>query len=536
VTIRTFKQRVLIALVATLIGAAWGTLCGFWIGRNITLLLVTRELGHEAARSIGESDTYARDTHAALDAMNASHYPYCSVEDMELLRSLLYHSIYLKEMGRIRDNKIVCSTTLRLQPPSGIELPKPDAIGTDGVKVYRDPALFRFPNVAVVGLQAGNSYVVLYPYFESLRERNAVRLQTSAAGGSGLNLSENRAGGGAQPLREQLTQTGDFRTGQTLYSTRCSSLSIDHICTTASLTEIEALRSNRREQRVFLVLSGLLGGCFGFVAALFYQRNRSMEQQLRRAIRRDKLKVAYQPIVSLPSGKIVGSEALARWTDEDGFVVGPDIFIKIAEARGFVGEITRLVVRHALNDFARTLRAYPDFHLSINVAAADLADPDFMPMLDNELKRTGVRAENLSIEITESSTARHEVAIETITRLRERGHSIHIDDFGTGYSSLSYLHDLAVNAIKIDKSFTQAIGTEAVTSTILPQIMAMAAALHLQVIVEGIETSQQASYFDSGSNQVLGQGWLFGRPVSAEEFRHLLAAGEKEADFLTDAA
>jgi sensor c-di-GMP phosphodiesterase-like protein len=277
----------------------------------------------------------------------------------------------------------------------------------------------------------------------------------------------------------------------------------------------------------------LTGAFLGLFCSIVYRRSRTMESQLLRAVRSDQLRMVYQPIVSLPSGEIVGAEALARWTDEEGFAVGPDIFIKIAEERGFVCEITRLVVRHALSDFAETLRAHPDFRLSINVAAADLADPEFLSMLDRELKRAGVRAESLSIEITESSTARHEVAIATILRLHERGHSVHIDDFGTGYSSLSYLHDLSVDAIKIDRSFTQSIGTKSVTLAILPQILAMAEALHLQVIVEGIETSLQADYFYSGANRILGQGWLFGHPVAAEEFSRLLAESEKAAPLVT---
>ena len=226
-----------------------------------------------------------------------------------------------------------------------------------------------------------------------------------------------------------------------------------------------------------------------------YRRNRRMDHQLRRAIQGDRLRVVYQPIVNLASGEIVGAEALARWTDEEGFVVGPDVFVKIAEERGFVGEITRLVVRHVLRDFAVTLRAHPDFRISINMAAADLGDPRFLPMLEQSLDRAGVSAASLVIEITERSTALHEVALEAIRHLRRQGHGVHIDDFGTGYSSLSYLHDLSVDAIKIDRSFTRSIGTEAATVSILPQILAMAEKLHLQVIVEGIETSQQAALF-----------------------------------------
>jgi sensor c-di-GMP phosphodiesterase-like protein len=148
-------------------------------------------------------------------------------------------------------------------------------------------------------------------------------------------------------------------------------------------------------------------------------------------------------------------------------------------------------------------------------------------MLEQSLDQAGVLAASVVIEITESSTALHKVALEAIRHLRRLGHHVHIDDFGTGYSNLSYLHDLSVDAIKIDRSFTQAIGTEAVTVSILPQILAMAKTLNLQVIVEGIETSQQASYFIGGAKSILGQGWLFGRPVPPVEFLRLLGASKQ---------
>jgi sensor c-di-GMP phosphodiesterase-like protein len=296
------------------------------------------------------------------------------------------------------------------------------------------------------------------------------------------------------------------------------------------------MRADRMLLWISMTLGGMTGALFGVVLSIFYRRNRSMEQQLRRAIRKDKLRVEYQQIVSLTSGRIVGAEALARWTDEDGFAVAPDIFIKIAEERGFVDSITRLVVRHVLRDFAATFRAQPDFQVSINVAVSDLTDPQFLPMLEDALQQAGVAARNVVIEITESSTARHEVVIAAILRLRQRGHSVHIDDFGTGYSSLSYLHELSVDAIKIDRSFTQSIGTEAVTAAILPQILAMAGALHLEVIVEGIETGQQADYFSPSALPIFGQGWLFGRSVAPEEFQRLLTEDEKKAQTVTKAA
>jgi sensor c-di-GMP phosphodiesterase-like protein len=529
------RQRVLVTLAATLVAAAVGLLAGYWAGRTIALRLTASRLSREAALAISEANTYAHDDHAALDAMNTSRYPYCSDEDMEFLHQLLYDSIFLKEIGRIRDNKIACSTTLGREHLSSAELPKPEGTGTDGVKVYRDPLFFRLPNVAVTTLQAGDSYVVLYPYFENFRELSGIQMKTKVISSS-QGLSAHPAEKDFRLTQPILTRNSDFRIGDTLYSTRCSSLVINNICITASLSVSEALLANRGEMKAMLALGGTVGGLFGFLVALLHWRNRSLENQLRRAIRKDKLRVVFQPIVNLASGEIVGAEALSRWTDEEGFAVGPDIFVKIAEERGFVGEITRLVVRHVLRDFAETLRTHADFHISINVAAADLGDPRFLPMLEQSLDRAGVSAASVVIEITESSTALHQVAMEAIRHLRRLGHSVHIDDFGTGYSSLSYLHDLSVDAIKIDQSFTRAIGTEAVTVSILPQILAMAETLHLQVIVEGIETSRQAAYFSGGSKSILGQGWLFGRPVPTEEFLHRLRTEDEKAALVATAA
>ncbi len=524
---RPIKTRLLVVLAVTVVATACGMMAGYWFGRQVTLRLTTKELQHDAARAISETEMYARDDHGVLDAMSASSYPHCSEEDMGFLHHLLFHSVFVKEIGRIRDNRIACSTTIGRDHPSTIELPKPEAIGTDGVKVYRDPLFFGLPSAAIITLQMGDSYVILYPYFENLRERSAIRMKPTVVDAS-HSQSAHLAETDSKVTQPILTRNSDFRIGEVMYSTRCSSLSIDHICITASISTSEALQAGHRDLKIFIVLGGLIGAFFGFFYSILYRRHHNMEHQLRKALRKDRLHLAYQPIVDLASKRIVGAEGLARWTDERGLAIGPDVFVNIAEKNGFVGEITRLVVRHALRDFAETLRANPEFRLSINVAAADLSDPKFLPMLDRSLDQASVSAQSLAIEITESSTALYKVAVETIHQLRRRGHSIHIDDFGTGYSSLSYLHDLSVDAIKIDRSFTQAIGTEAVTVAILPQILAMAKALNLEVIVEGVETVQQAAYFPTNGQPIMAQGWLFGRPVPVKEFLGLLIEDEEK--------
>jgi sensor c-di-GMP phosphodiesterase-like protein len=317
------------------------------------------------------------------------------------------------------------------------------------------------------------------------------------------------------------------RLGETLYATRCSQRGLDCVVSYGSVS------TSLHNAAGLLALHSALGGfCGGFLVLgflLVYQRSQTMRSQLRRAIRRGKLGLVYQPIVDLRNGRTVGAEALARWTDEDGFAVSPLIFVHIAEEQGFVGELTEFVVRQALRDFGDLLHGHGDFRLSVNVTAFDMGDSGFLPMLDRTLDEAGVAPERLAIELTESATASTLVAIETIRQLRLRGHCVEIDDFGTGYSSLAYLKDLSVDTIKIDKAFTQAVSTEAVIGQILPQILSLAEALDLQVIVEGIETKEQAAFFAALARPVLGQGWYLGRPVPAPEFQRVFVQNRKVA-------
>ena len=290
----------------------------------------------------------------------------------------------------------------------------------------------------------------------------------------------------------------------------------------------EIVQSNRTKFDCCVTLCAALGGVAGFLLSLLYRRNISMEQQLRRAIRRDKLKIDYQPILNLATRRIVGAEALVHWTDEEGNAAPPDIFARFAQRQGFVSEITRLVLRHVLTEFGSLLRNRPDFRVSINITSDDLADPMFLDWLEVSPAGSGLTPKSLTIEITEGSTVRYDLAMKAIYCLHERGHNVHIDDFGTGHSSLSYLQDLSVDAIKIDRSFTQSIGTGSVTMAILPQILAMAEALDLGVIVERVETEEQAEYFASARHPVMAQGWLFGRLVAAQEFCRGFAESERK--------
>ncbi|MGA7107000.1 MAG: EAL domain-containing protein [Terracidiphilus sp.] len=524
-----FRQRTWVALLAILLGTAGGAVAGYLLGRVITLQQAEARLEQLAARVIDEGQNATVESRKVLAAMNGSPYPMCSDAEVGYFRKLVFESVYLRAAGRMRQGHIECSTSFGSSTKQTEASYQPDIHQRDGTLMYRNLPLFGARGEPVVAIQLDDSFIV-YGEF-SIKPLVGTNTPITVTDLDAPTSKAGRLSGDvATTAGAFLVTNGQFRDGDTLYGTHCSPDGM--VCAAAHVPVSHALTTNRIEVGGFVACGTLTGTLLGFVCAIIYRRKQGFEHQLLRAIRKDVLRVVYQPIVDLESGKIVEAEALARWTNDDNISISPDDFVKVAESRGFVGEITKLVVRHVLRDFGPILRERSDFRVNVNIAAADLADPGFLPMLDEALAKAGVQPGSIGIEITESYTARQQVAKETILRLRQRGHFVHIDDFGTGYSSLAYLHDLSVDAVKIDKAFTKAIGTDAVTVTILPQILTMAETLGLRVIVEGIETPQQALYFAKAKQAIFAQGWLFGRPVAPELF--LSALKEKESKAAVD--
>jgi sensor c-di-GMP phosphodiesterase-like protein len=532
----TIRQRVTLPFTAVIAGAVIGCVAGCLLGRMIVFHQVTSRLDREATRLVTQGDISTAESRDILHKMNASQLPFCSEAEIDSFRKLVYKSRFLKEAGRMSGDTIACSTTLGA-PSSASEHFQPSYRQADGTSIYLNLAPFRVPRQSVIAVRLGDSFVIYNPYgfwtntpkwiHFTVTDMDKVTRHPGQLSGEKL-----------QSPGIELFHEGQARFNNRIFLTHCSK--DGEVCLTSYTTIAEALNVNRLEFAGY-VASGALAGClFGLICPFLYRKNKGIEKQLLRAIRKDALRVVYQPIIDLNSREVVGAEALVRWNDEDNLAVPPDVFVRIAEERGFVGKITRIVVEHALRDFSTTLRALPDFRINVNIAASDLADNEFVPMLDRALFTAGVSARNLGIEITESYTARQQAAKDTILRLRRKGHAVHIDDFGTGFSSLAYLYELSVDAIKIDRAFVRAIGTEAVTVTILPQILSMARQLNLGVVVEGIETREQAEYFSGSSLEMQAQGWLFGRPVPAEEFIHKYCSASalnalEEAPGLTDA-
>jgi sensor c-di-GMP phosphodiesterase-like protein len=213
---------------------------------------------------------------------------------------------------------------------------------------------------------------------------------------------------------------------------------------------------------------------------------------------------------------------LIRWSDQAGVPVAPDVFIPIAEEAGFVDEVTAWVLHRATSELGPLLRHRPELTLSVNVAASDMNGEKLVTLLEATVREAGIRPDQITLELTERSTAELGQVQRSIQKLSGIGYQVHIDDFGTGFSNLSYLDQLAVGAIKVDRAFTRTIGTEAVTASILPQILTMAEALHVDVIVEGVETLAQRDFLHATGKPLRAQGWHFSRPMNADDLLRFL--------------
>jgi sensor c-di-GMP phosphodiesterase-like protein len=520
-------QRVVVARAVAVAMVAGGLVAGYLLGCALALHQATNWLDQYLKLTAAQDNASFSEARSLLNVLKASPYSYCSEAEISYFRGLVFRSEYMKDAGRIHGGNIECSATVG-RPARSIG-PFTSAVQwNDGTIAYSNLAPTRDPSLKRVALQLGSAYVVLASNLPPSPEPISMEFSAAAQDTGGTQLGP---GVTASPkdTEPNLDADGSGRLGNTLYATRCSTLHFN--CVTVTTTVSDALHHGSGTVAGGTFAGGLLGVLCGMVFSFAYNRSRDLSQQLRRAIKRDELQVVYQPIVDLSTQNIVGAEALARWTDEEGNDVEPDVFVGIAEALGIVGGITKTVLHRALRDFAKIFHNHPAFRLSVNVAGADLVDPQFLPMLEDCLKQAKVKPENLVIEITERSAANGNEAMETIRILRSSGHSIHIDDFGTGNSNLDKLLYLFADTIKIDKAFTKVIGTESVAVAILPQILAMAKSLNLEVVVEGVETGSQADYFSPATQKIYGQGWLYGRPVTAEEFNVIL--GDAPSPVLT---
>src|SRR5947209_5635662 len=253
-----------------------------------------------------------------------------------------------------------------------------------------------------------------------------------------------------------------------------------------------------------------------------------LETDLRRALEREEFRNFYQPIVKLVSGEIVGFEALLRWQHPTRGLLGPEEFIPVAEETGLIRELGWWSLREACQQMSKwrtKYDAYSDLTMSVNLSPKQFLQPNLLEDIQSLLLELGLPPTALKLELTESTVMGDpSSAIEMLEQIKAFGISLAIDDFGTGYSSLSYLHRFPLDTLKIDRSFISGMGDgkENGGAEIARTILPMASNLHLDVVAEGVETSEQVAMLKK-LHCKYGQGYYFSKPLSADEAGLLLA-------------
>ncbi|MEP7040926.1 MAG: EAL domain-containing protein [Chloroflexota bacterium] len=257
-----------------------------------------------------------------------------------------------------------------------------------------------------------------------------------------------------------------------------------------------------------------------------------LKGDLEEAIANEDFELYYQPIVALRSGHVTGLEALVRWRHAERGLVLPTEFIHIAEETGLIVPLGRWVMGEACRQLAEWGAAgrlsgprLERLSMWVNLSARELQEPDFVETIADALQASGLRPEQLTLEITESGLmADLDQSTATLHRLRALGLRLAIDDFGTGYSSLSYLERLPVEVLKIDRSFTAAIGHGRDVPVLVRSIVKLGQTLHMEVLAEGIETVEQLTKLRA-IDCLLGQGFYFSQALPAVEVIELLEHG-----------
>jgi sensor c-di-GMP phosphodiesterase-like protein len=511
-------SRITTQICVLLLGIGLGIGTAFQIAQTLQLRTSQAMLRRYANQTLDTGLQAVEEGENLRKAILRRGLPFCSDSELALMRDQIFNAKYVHDINLIRNHKLICTAMLgRLSTP--IAMPSPDLVdGNERIFAYAP-----VPNSTTSrGFIAERDGLALVFNPNEVNFIDALPMRYSGLYFDWKKMTMLHGFGHLMPLTsaEVAAQKMIERDG-VYYLPLCKKSAV--FCVVVSEPRADMLVRGYGFTAALLLAGTFAGGAFALVLILLYHKQVSMESQLRRAIHEGTLTLAYQPLVRIDSGKMIGAEALARWINESGEQIRPDIFIALAEEKGFVKQITRLVVQRAIDELGDLLRS-GGFRVTINITAQDLADPGFFVFLNRSMAHARILPSAIGLELTERSVANEEKVVHAISRLSQSGHTVYIDDFGTGYSSLSYLHSLNASTIKIDRSFTQTVGTNAVTASVVPQILEMANRLHLAVVVEGIETAEQAEYFRKIGGAIQGQGWYYGKPVPAATMHELFPA------------
>lgn len=469
----------------------------------------TARLQALARQTIERTRGVFREVTTTLTGIAATGLAPCSREHIAEMRRLTINALFIEEIGYAENGVLRCTSwgvtdiEVRQRP---FDFTTQDGVA---VAVNVSPLVSRGHPMMALRLGTYNALVTPMRIVDVLADPD-LKAAVAHAGGTVIATRDN----GSDQLVPVLFQDGvDGRHhGYSVATSREG----EWVAALAAPTSV-AEAAFTRQIFLFVPIGVIMGG---FVAGAVFRLSRkrlSVAGALALAVRRREFIVYYQPIIDLQTGVCVGAEALVRWRMRDGAIIRPEIFIPDAEKAGLLPQITEQVVANVISDLRLIFESDRGVHISINLSAADMQGGRILDVLQTALADTDINPSQIWLEATERGFMELEPARAAMTRARSLGHAVMIDDFGTGFSSLQYLSRLPLDALKIDRSFVEPIGRDAVTSQVALYIIEMARALKLFIVAEGIENQEQADYL-AAHGVDYAQGWLFSPPLPALEF------------------
>lgn len=487
-------------------------LLSIWLARYQAEQRFHRELA-SYTQSINQlANVVIDESKAALNEINRIDSQTCEPSHLQAMRRVAFTYRFVQEVIFIKGSQALCSS---LEQESHISpFPEPERVNNEGYRFWFTPSNDLGINHYMIAMSHRDHMVVLDP--RSFID--VVPLATWSIDSAIIGLTRNRVIISSALLSlavwrhmhdHNLTQYEDAGTVYSMFRNTRTNFAV------VVWASSHPMKAASNQQLLLWLPVGILISLLAAALMLrILKRLQSPRARLLDAIHSREFTVCYQPIVRLSDNKFVGAEALVRWPQADGSLLTPDIFIPLAEQNGLIREITRLVVENVFSEMGNWLHQHPDYHVSINLAADDIADSALLALLTARCQRYQVSPRQIALEITERGFADPQRTAPIVEQFHRAGHPIYIDDFGTGYSSLSYLQNLAVDVLKIDKSFVDSLEY----NTVAPHIIDMAKHLQLELVAEGIETTRQAQWLCEHGVQY-GQGWLYSKALRGNDLQ-----------------
>lgn len=471
----------------------------------------------ELAQTLGRrTDRIIEDAKNTLDRLNALPAHGCSKPQLQAMESAAIGRPYIRAIGYWHAATRLCSVGF-LQ--TGALTPRrADHIYKSGVIAW-----WPSPQTEVDGVKL---FLMRYGDYDLAIDPRTL-LQAAPIKGYRIGLWVQNLRMAVTPPAAQLPAPSSLPEGLMVdrkHNRLISRFSLDTVLPIdiVAVQPISSLWSRYRKTLEVAIPLGVVLAALWVYGIWRYGRYRlSLTGELREALRKGRIKVQYQPIIDLASGRCTGAEALARWMREDGSLVDQGVFIRVTEAAGLGPALTQRVLQTILHELGGLLREQPHLSVNLNVTAEDLEGERFLQLVDRRLAAARVAPQSIKLEITERALVNNAQTRAVIRSFRRRGHQVAVDDFGTGYSSLSYLQSFALDTLKIDKSFVDVIGKDTVTSHVILHVIEMAKDLGLEMVAEGTETVRQVQWLRQQGVQY-GQGFFFSEPLTAAEFRQFI--------------